>query len=138
MKKILTLLFFPIFLLGLSACGTEIDNQINEAGDAFVDADYEKAQSICDRTISKYWAEMTLENKCELAVIYASLYGEMDGYGDDEHNLNMLKKCYYSAMDEDAKATRDYLNSLEDGTHDAIELVLEITDLADELDSWDY
>ncbi len=134
MKKILKLLFFPLFLLSLSACGTEIDNRIYEAADALDNTDYEDAQNICDRTINRYWDEMTLENKCDLAAIYAVLYSEMDGDENDKHNIGMLKKCYSSAMDEDSKATREYLNSLEDGAHDAIELVIEMTDWANELE----
>ena len=126
MKKILTLLFFPLFLLSLSACGTEIDNRIYEASDALDNTDYEDAQNICDRTINRYWDEMTLENKCDLAVLYASFL-ELDltgGESSNEHNLEMLKQCYTSAKEEDPDATREYLNSMQDGFTGAIEVFI--------------
>ncbi len=126
MKKILTLLFFPIFLLGLSACGNEITNQINEAAEAVENSDNELAQSICDRIVDEHWDDLTLENKCDLAVLYVSFL-ELDltgGESSNEHNLEMLKQCYTSAKEEDPDATREYLNSMQDGFTGAIEVFI--------------
>lgn len=138
------LLVLPMLMLGLTGCGTEIDNQISNAADAIDNEDYYEGQSICDKVMDNYWGEMTIENKCEMACLYAVLYGEMDE-AEDEHNIDMCRKCYTSAMEEDSDAAQEYLNSMEDGLHEAIDFILEmydlgseLEDLGNELEDWDF
>lgn len=141
MRKILVCMVLPIFLLGMTACGgTEVDKQLNLAANAIEDDDYEKVQVICDQVMKKYWSELTLENKCDLAACYAMLYGELDT--NEDANLAALKKCYKAAMKENPKETRKYFNDMDEEAHDAIKLLIELDEMGEEFDEmlqdWDF
>lgn len=141
MKKFLTLILFPVLLLGITACEvSEIDKKLDMAVSAIEDDDYEKAQVICDKVMRNHWSELSHEQKCDLAMFYTVLYNELDT--NEDANIAALKKCYKAAMKENPKETRKYFNEVDEDIHDAIKLLIEMDDIGDELEDmvqdWDF
>lgn len=122
MKKIFSMLCACFLFI---SCMTGLDKDINKAACAIDDDDYETAQLICDRLIANDWENLTLENKCDLAICYLALYGEIN----DESNLENMIKCYESAMSESPKETRKYLKSIDEGIYDGINLVIQLNEI---------
>lgn len=123
MKKILLMLCtFSLFI----SCMTGLDKDIDNAAYAIENDDYETAQLICDRVMAYDWENLSLENKCDLAICYLALYGEID----DDSNLDSMIKCYESAMDESPKETRKYLKSIDEDVYDGINLIIQLNEIA--------
>lgn len=121
--------------LSLHSCG-ETNSKIADAVNAIEQNDYEKAQALCNEVMKTQWRDLTLEDKCDLAVCFCVLYNELSD--NEEHNMASFRKCYESAMKENPKAVRDYLDAADEELHDALKFVIEMDDLEKELDEWDF
>ena len=49
-----------------------------------------------------------------------------------------FRKCYESAMKEDPKTVRNYLDAADEDLHDAMKFLIEMDDLGKELEDWDF
>lgn len=132
MKKFLIL---PLLLLSFcfqpAVAQNMIDLKVAQAILAIDEGDYTTAQTTCDEIVSENWSKLSHENKCNLAICYAALFGELDY--NEESNLFALKLCFNSAKKESEYKTRKYLDSIEDGMYDAIALIVEAGELAKKL-----
>lgn len=138
LKKNIYLLGILFVTLGFYSCGSEVDAKIVKAIEFVENEDYERAQEICDNVFFTQWDQLTLENKCELSVLYAALYSELSE--NEEGNLKALRRCYESAMKEDAAAARRYFKSMDEDDsemtiYESIKFILEMDELGKELEN---
>lgn len=132
----LFLLFASVCMaLSLYSC-SETNSKIADAANAIEQNDYEKAQVLCDEVMKTQWKDLTIEDKCDLAVCFCALYTELSN--NEEHNMASFRKCYESAMKEDPKTVRNYLDAADEDLHDAMKFLIEMDDLGKELEDWDF
>lgn len=142
MRKILLFVVLPVLMLGMSACsGNEVDKKLEKAAECIEKGDYEMAQAYCDVLYSEQWNNLTVENKCNLAICYLSLAGEYNI--NEDSNMAAMRKCYEAVMKENSKDAKAYLTSIIDeetdvNMYDALELVIGLDDMGKELGDEDY
>lgn len=136
MKNLFLLFVSVCMALSLYSC-SETNSKIADAASAIEQNDYEKAQVLCDEVMETQWHNLSIEDKCDLAVCYCVLYGELSD--NEEHNMASFRKCYESAMKENPKAVRDYLDAADEDLHDSMKFLIEMDDLGKEIDeAWDF
>jgi hypothetical protein len=82
MKKLTKFLMAMALLFSVCACEVDpIDKKIQEAAECIYDDNHERALKISDNLLSNSFSQMSLEQKCDLAVLYYVVYSEL---GDDE------------------------------------------------------
>ena len=135
MKKLAKILTVLVLLFSVCACSNDpIDKKINEAAECINDDNHEKALRLCDNLLSNSFSQMSLEQKCDLAVLYCAIYDEID---DDEIGYKFV--AVFNETMKSPQAARKYYKSVygDDG-YDMLSLAKEMVELGQEIDSWDW
>ena len=135
MKQLSKMLLMALLLFSVCACEVDpIDKKINEAADCINDDNHEKALKICDNLLNNSFSQMSLEQKCDLAVLYCAIYGEI---GDDEIGYKFV--AVFDETMKSPQAARKYYKSIcGDDEYDMLSLTKEMVEVGQEIDSWDW
>lgn len=141
MKKIAKILTALALLFSVCACGNDpidkkikdpIDRKINEAAECINDDNHEKALRISDNLLNNDFSQMSLEQKCDLAVLYCLVYDELL---DDEIGYKFVA-VFDETMKNPQAARKYYKNVYGDDVYEMLSLAKQMVELGQEIDSW--
>lgn len=133
MKQLSKMLMMAMLLLGVCACEVNpIDKILNEAADCIKDDDHEKALRICDNLLNNRFSQMSLEQKCDLALLYCAIFDEIN---EDEIGYKFVA-VFNETMKNPQAARKYYKNSYGDDVYDILSLTKDVVELGQEIDSW--
>lgn len=133
MKQLSKMLMMAMLLLGVCACEVNpIDKILNEAADCINDDDHEKALRICDNLLNNRFSQMSLEQKCDLALLYCAIFDEIN---EDEIGYKFVA-VFNETMKNPQAARKYYKNSYGDDVYDILSMTKDVVELGQEIDSW--
>ena len=135
MKKFTTILTALVLLLLVGACSNDpIDQKLNEAADCILDDNHEKAQRICDNLVKYDYSQMSLEQKCDLAVLYACIFTEL---GTDDAGYKFVA-VFDDTMESPQAARKYYKNTCGDDFYEGMSVTRDLVEMGLEIDSWNW
>ena len=135
MKKLTKFLMAMALLFSVCACEVDpIDKKIHEAAECIYDDNHEKALKISDNLLSNSFSQMSLEQKCDLAVLYYAVYSEL---GDDEIGYKFVA-VFDETMKNPQAARKYYKSAYGEDEYDILSMAKEMVEIGQEIDSWDW
>ena len=138
MKKLAKILTVLALLFSVCACSNDpIDKKISEAFKCLMDDNHEKARQIGDNLLRNYYPEMTLEQKCDLAVLYCCVYYEIE----DDADLDKFVMVFKDTMKTPQAARKYYKRVYGEEIYDMLQEYKSLGVFDEELDAlekvWD-
>lgn len=152
MKEITKVLMMVVLLFAVYACGNNqigeklnnvvsqieeekhnpIDAKLEEAADYINDDYHERAKTICDGLLKNSFHIMTMEQKCDLAVLYCIIYDEL---GDTDSGKKFVY-VFDETMKNPQKARSYYKSVYGEEIYEELKLYKEVGELDVEIDDW--
>ena len=135
MKKLTRILVAIALLFSVCACDVDpIDKKIIEAANCIFDDDYERALKINDNLLNNNYSRMSLEQRCDLAVLYYAIYGEL---GTDEVGDKFLA-VFNETMKSPQAARKYYKKEIGEDVYSELLMTKELLELGQEIDNINF